>query len=342
MGGILERLDPNAFELVVVCPTHAATLIRRGIRSDDVDVMPVANRFDQFVAAIDSRAFDLLYYWEVGTDITNYLLPFLRLAPVQCTSWGFPVTTGIANVDVYLSSDTLEARDGQRDYAERLICMNTLPSYQARRMLPQTPKGREYFGLPRDRHVYFCAQNLGKLHPDFDLILAGILRRDEMGIVAVIQDQHGYAANRLRARFAATMPDVAERIVFLPRYTQSDYLRLIDTSDVLLDTPHYCGVTTTYDALSLGKPIVTLPGRFQRSRYTAACYAKMGWLDCVATGADDYIDRAVMLGTEPDYHSQVSAEIRERSGIIFEDQGAVQEHERVFRELVSQAQRGHL
>jgi predicted O-linked N-acetylglucosamine transferase (SPINDLY family) len=338
MGGILERLDRSAFEIMVVCPTHAAGLIRRGIRSDGVEVVPVANRFDQFVAAIDSQAFDLLYYWEVGTDTTNYLLPFLRLAPVQCTSWGFPVTTGIANVDIYLSSDILEASDGQRDYTERLVLMDTLPTYQRRRMLPQTPKGREDFGLPKDRHIYFCAQNLGKLHPDFDFILAGILRRDKMATIVFIQDQHGHGANRLRARFAAAMPDVAERMAFLPRCSHADYLSLIDASDVLLDTPHYCGVTTTYDALSLGKPVVTLPGRFQRSRYTAACYEKMGWLECVALGADDYIDRAVMLGTEPDLRSQVRAEICERSELIFEDQGAIQGHERVFRELASPVQ----
>jgi predicted O-linked N-acetylglucosamine transferase (SPINDLY family) len=61
----------------------------------------------------------------------------------------------------------------------------------------------------------------------------------------------------------------------------------------------------------------------------------MGWLPCVATSADDYIDKAVTLGTEPDYRSQVNAEICQRSEVIFEDREAVREHERVFRKLVS-------
>ena len=35
----------------------------------------------------------LIYFWEVGTDTTNYFLPFCRLAPVQCTGWGWPETS---------------------------------------------------------------------------------------------------------------------------------------------------------------------------------------------------------------------------------------------------------
>jgi len=334
MGGVLEHLMPGEFELVVVCALTCAEQVTRDIRNEAVRVLSVPHRLDHYIAAIQSQHFDLLYYWEVGTDATNYLLPFLRLAPVQCTSWGYPVTTGIPNMDVHLSSELLESHDADSHYSERLVCFKTLPTYQYRRSLDAAPKPREDFGFRADQDVYLCAQNLAKFHPEFDSSLAGILRHDGSAVVALIEDQYGYVASNLRARFAETIPDVSDRIVSVPRQFQQDYLSLINAADVLLDTPHYCGVTSTYDAFSFGKPIVTLPGQFQRSRYTAACYELMGCRECVAQDAEAFVSIAVELGTRPAYRHHVAQRIREGLDAVFEDHGAVREHERVFRELL--------
>lgn len=338
MGGVLEHLSPGQFEVVVVCALTCAERITRDIRSEHVRVLSVPHRLDRYVAAIQSQHFDLLYYWEVGTDATNYLLPFLRLAPVQCTSWGYPVTTGIPNMDVYLSSDLLELDGGDAHYSERLMCLKTLPTYQYRRSVAAEPKTREDFGFRVDQDLYLCVQSLAKFHPEFDSLLAGILRRDGSAVVAIIKDQYGYLASHLSDRFTATIPDVADRIVFLPRQFHQDYLSLINAADVLLDTLHYCGVTSTYDAFSFGKPIVTLPGQFQRSRYTAACYELMGCGECIAQDAEAYVDIAVDLGTRPAYRHDVRQRIQEGTDAVFEDLGAVREHERVFQELLGETE----
>jgi len=338
MGGVLEHLSPSQFELVVVCALTCAERIKRDIRSEHVRVLSVPHRLDRYVAAIQSQHFDVLYYWEVGTDATNYLLPFLRLAPVQCTSWGYPVTSGIPNMDVYLSSDLLELYGGDAHYSERLLRLRTLPAYQYQRSLAAEPKTREDFGFRVDQDLYLCVQSLAKFHPEFDSSLAGILRRDGSAVVAIIEDQYGYLASHLSDRFTATIPDVADRIVFVPRQIHQDYLSLINAADVLLDTPHYCGVTSTYDAFSFGKPIVTLPGQFQRSRYTAACYELMDCGECVAQDAEAYVDIAVDLGTQPAYRHHVAQGIQEGTDAVFEDLGAVREHERVFRELLEETE----
>ncbi len=38
---------------------------------------------------------DILFYPDLGMTPLTYFLAFARLAPVQCVSWGHPVTTGI-------------------------------------------------------------------------------------------------------------------------------------------------------------------------------------------------------------------------------------------------------
>jgi predicted O-linked N-acetylglucosamine transferase (SPINDLY family) len=133
------------------------------------------------------------------------------------------------------------------------------------------------------------------------------------------------------------MPDVAERIRFIPLQPNADYLSLIAAADVLLDPLHFGGVNSSYDGFSLHKPIVTLPSRYQRGRYTLACYRKMGLTDCVAATPEQYIEMAVALGTDAERRAEVVEKIRLASPALFEDLQAVREHERIFSELIEQS-----
>jgi predicted O-linked N-acetylglucosamine transferase (SPINDLY family) len=134
----------------------------------------------------------------------------------------------------------------------------------------------------------------------------------------------------LAARFRRTMPDVAERIVFLPAQDLPGFLNLLAVSDVMLDTPHFNGMNSSLEGFSVGTPIVTLPTQLQRGRHTAGMYRKMGFTECVAADANDYVRIAVKLGTEKDYRRYASGEILRRNEVLFEDTRVVREFERFF------------
>jgi predicted O-linked N-acetylglucosamine transferase (SPINDLY family) len=336
MQGVLEHLNRDLFEVIVLCPAAAAERIRAEFGDQAIRTVLMPMRFEQTVDAIWNSQCDLLYYWEVGTDAINYFLPFFRLAPVQCTSWGVQVTSGIPQMDYYLSSALVEPENADRHYSETLLLATTLLTYQYRATLPERAKQRQTFGFTPDQHLYLCAQNLGKFHPDFDAYLAGILRRDHRGVLVVTQDQHAHAAKKLRQRFARSIPDVAERIAFLPQQSGANYLSLTAAADVLLDPPYFGGVNTTYDGFSLNKPIVTIPSHFHRGRYTLGCYKKMQLTECVASDRDEYIEIAVRLGTDADYRAEITQRIRQANPVLFEDQEAVREHERIFVQLVEE------
>ena len=113
---------------------------RSGIRNQAIRLLPAPTRFDPLVETIRDERCDVLYHWEIGTDNTNYFLPFCRLAPVQCTSWGVEVTSGIPEVDYYLSSELVEPEDAQDHYTEKLVLGRTLLTYARRLSLPASPK----------------------------------------------------------------------------------------------------------------------------------------------------------------------------------------------------------
>jgi predicted O-linked N-acetylglucosamine transferase (SPINDLY family) len=337
MRGVLQHVTPEKFELVVICqPTGDATM-RSAFADDAIGTLVVPERLDLIARTIRAARFDVLYHWEVGTDATNYFLPFLRLAPVQCTSWGIPETSGVSQIDYYLSSSLVEPEDAEEHYTERLLLADTLLAYHERVALPGGAKGREAFGFAPGQNVYLCPQKLGKIHPDFDAILAGILRRDDRGLVVLVADRYSRAAAKLRERFSATIPDAAGRIVFLPRQSYPDYLGLVAASDVLLDTLHFGGGFTTYQGFSLGKAIVTLPGQFQRGRYTLGCYRKMAVSGAVAADREAYVELAVSLGQDEDRRASLAEAVRTASPRLFRDMDAVREHERLFERMADEA-----
>src|SRR6202041_3462478 len=69
-----------------------------------------------------------------------------------------------------------------------------------------------------------------------------------------------------------------------------DYLRLIQLSDTCIDCPSWNGGNTTIETLTLGKPIVTLPGKFMRSRHSLAFLTQANVSGLVAADEEDFIE----------------------------------------------------
>jgi predicted O-linked N-acetylglucosamine transferase (SPINDLY family) len=280
---------------------------------------------------------DVLFYPDIGMHPITYFLALSRLAPVQCVSWGHPVTTGLDRIDYFLSSADLEPDDAEEHYTESLVRLSALPTYYYRPPLPEPPRDRTAFGLSEQENLYLCPQSLFKFHPDFDAILVDLLRRDPQGRLILLEGGWPHWTALLLERWHKTLADVIDRVSFLPRLGEHDFLSLIMLSDVLLDPVHFGGGNTTYEAFAMGTPIVTQPGRFMRGRVTHACYKKMGLHDCVASTPEEYVDIAVRLGTDRDYRKAVSAAILSRNHILYEDLAAVKELEQFFLRVLQQA-----
>lgn len=336
MGNILNQLAAtNRFRLTVVSNRpDAIHYLKQHLPSPAIHFLLLPAQLDQAALALHRATFDLLYYWEVGTDAANYFLPFFRPAAHQCTSWGWQVTTGIPQMDSYLSSHLLEPADGQSHYSEKLVLLDTLLTCYTRPDVPTSPPSPANFGFNSRQHLYFCAQNLLKIHPDFDSLAAEILRRDPLGLLILVGLENEFPAGLLRQRFQQTMPDVLERVHLLPRLREPEFWGLLALADVVLDTPHYGGVNTTYQALAAGTPIVTRPGPFQRGRYTFGAYQKMGFFDCVAHSPEDYVNKALQLGNDKGYRAKISQQIRQASPVLFGDPRPAQELADYFEQVI--------
>lgn len=334
--GVIANLSRNWFHLHIFFISPADDEIARFIQqhADEVTVLPLNLTVAR--EQIANSQLDILCYTDIGMETFSYFLAFARLAPVQCTTWGHPVTTGIRNLDYFISSRYLEpAEDYEQHYSEKLVLLNSLLTYYYKPPLPSQWQSRDYFGWTEQAHIYLCPQSLFKLHPDFDPVLEQILTKDSLGLIVLVEGLDPYWSELLKQRFNRTLPAVMARIVFLPRQKFNDYLSLIAVADVILDPFHFGGGSTTYEIFAIGTPIVTYPSRFMRGRFAYGCYKRMGILDCIADTPARYVEIAIQLGTDQTYRNRVKQKILAANSVLYEDSTVIREFENFFLKAVA-------
>ena len=267
---------------------------------------------------------DILIYTDLGMEPLTYFLAFSRLAPVQCVLGGHPDTTGIPNIDLYISSDMQEPADAAAHYSEELVRLPGAPTYYIRPEVPDPLKPRSAFGLPERGALYFCAQTLIKVHPDMDRLFKGILDEDPEGSLVFPGGYNPHLVKLLRRRLAETLGGHSARVHFLPTLDPRDFMNAMALADVSLDTRPFGGGNTSWQAIAAGTPIVTWPGRFLRGRYTQALYRLIDVEDTIVDSAEDYVSMAVRLGTDSVFRDAIRARVEAGSSKIFADETHLQ------------------
>lgn len=317
--GLVEHLPRDRFEVVVVF---------LGGQADDALARAMAQAADQVIETpydlaaarhvIADAQLDLLCLPDFGMDPLSYFLGFARLAPVQCTTWGHAETSGLDSIDWFVSADVFERADADADYSERLFRLPGVasPAFYPR---PQREAGGTSRIVASGGPNYFCPQTLYKLHPDFDVLVAGILGPQPAARLYLVRAAEPAWNEALTARLAATLGASMAQVVWLDHMSRADYQATLAAADVILDPPHFTGGNTSLEAFALAKPVVTLQGATMRSRFTAGFYRAMGLPEVIAESGAAYIERAIELGQNPSSRAALGQRIAAANGVLFED-----------------------
>jgi predicted O-linked N-acetylglucosamine transferase (SPINDLY family) len=257
-------------------------------------------------------------------DKVSAQLAAQRLAAVQCTSWGHPVTSGFPTIDYFISSDLMEPANATVHYAERLIRLPNLSIYCEPSDVRTVSIERAQLGLRDDVVVYWCCQSLPKYLPQFDDVFARIAAEVPDSQFTFIEFGGGRTVTdmfkaRLERVFKAAGLNFGDHCVFLPRLAPEYFVAAIGQADVVLDSIGWSGCNSIIESLVHNVPIVTLPGQMMRSRHAAGILNMMGLLETTATTIEEYISIAGRLGRDPTKRAEISARIANKKHRIYRD-----------------------
>jgi CRISPR-associated protein Csy1 len=337
----ITRLDRTRFEPFVYYTNEWIADDTRTIAAASATFRHFADRPQLAIAdQVIADGLDVLVYPELGMHPETFALAALRLAPVQCAGWGHPVTTGIAEIDWFISCEGMEPPGCEAHYRERVAL---LPGLGTRYAIPRADEkgSRADFGIPEDATAYLVPQSLFKIHPENDALVAEVLARDPKGVVVMFPARQELFTKTFKERFGASLArrglDPGARIRWLKFVPHGTYLRVNQLCDVMLDTVHWSGGNTALDAIASGLPIVTLPGALMRGRQSAAMLRGVGLDELVAADAAAYVDIAVRLGKEADFRGEMSRRIVAGRGSLFEREEPVRAFERFLERAAAEA-----
>lgn len=277
----------------------------------------------------------ILVFPEIGMESQTVRMAGLRLAPVQCTAWGHPVTSGIPTIDYFLSGELMEPENGKEHYTERLINLaNIGVSYPEPLDIPPLTKTCADFGLPDDKVLYLCCQAPFKYLPQHDYILAEIARQLPEARFIFLRGE--LLKKRLHRAFAAVGLNSEDYCLFVNIPTRPDYLMINLLCDIFLDTLSWSGGNTSLEAIACNLPIVTYPGEFMRGRHADSFLKMLGITDTIAQTEAEYIDIAVKLGLDTIWRQEIQEKMKTRHQNLFDDRTCVKALEDFYQSVVQQ------
>jgi len=309
--GLLEHLDKSKLESFALKISGAEDAISYHMKDSADHYWRLAGHPLQIARFIRSLDLDYLIFTDIGDVSTEYQIGIFRLARVQALAWGSPFTSGMPTIDEFISSEWMEAPNGEEHYTERLV---RLPKTGLTlRTIESVPLdlGRAHFGLP-DGYLVGYPQLQVKWLPQWDDIIARIVSQTNGTLVTF--DFHRPFA---RAVFQERMDRLGVPIVWMPYMSKHYFHHIMRLCDVNLDSPAWSGGLTAINALVAGAPMVTLPGQFLRQRLAAGFCRAAGVPGLIAKDEDDYVD----LATNPERIRAAMATLN--SAALFEDPAPV-------------------
>ncbi len=343
--GWVEQLPADRIALYGYYAGHHRDAATAAAEARCVRFVSGPSSVEDLAAAIRADRLHVLIFPEIGMDPTALQLAALRLAPVQLTSWGHPVTSGFPTIDGFLSSDAMELPDADRFYSERLVRLPNLSVYYDRP--PIEPVDPPLPAFPPDRVVCLCTQLMAKHRPANDRVFAAIAARAPAALFlfsawprADAAAEHGATfQHRLDAAFRAEGLEAERHVRLLPHLPTAAFLGLQRRAHLFLDSIGWSGCNTTLDAIAAGLPVVTLRGHFMRERHSAAILEQMGLGDLVSDSVDAYVRRAVALINSAELRARETALLRAADGRLRHDRAPI---DALARLLEACADRGRL
>jgi predicted O-linked N-acetylglucosamine transferase (SPINDLY family) len=340
-GGCIEALGAHPeVELHLLQPDGQPDAVTARLRAIAHDYAGGSAPLPAWAHAIRARELDLLIHLDVGMGAFTNALAALRLARTQACLWGHPVTTGLPTIDVFLSGEAMEPVDGDTHYRERLVRLPGLgatPTAPTRRPVP--PPG---LGAPGAGTVTaFMPQMLQKVDPGFDRALARIARGVSSLRFVFTPFMHSRPTRawlrRLDAAFRDEGVDLRTHLRFCGWVDPAEWLGLAEACDFALDAFRWSGGQTTLEMLSLGLPVLTLPGALMRGRHSFAILSLLDLPELVARDEDDYVTRAIELARAAERRADLRARILERAPRLFDGADAARDFAARMVELAAEA-----
>ena len=294
LRGLLRNLNRDKFEINVI-----SNAIKDQNLSDSkiiFDNWYNIREFDDFNAIkfIREKNLDIIFDLMVFTSENRISLFKNKIAPVQISWLGYCNTSGLNEMNYIFTDKNLILDNEEKFYSEKVIkfekIWNAHEGFKIMRNKVKTPAIENKF------ITFGSFNNFNKISDQTLKVWSEILKKIKNSKL-ILKSSTNFILDNFRKKLEYN--GILEKIVIIERSDDfNDHLSQYDKIDIALDTFPYNGVTTTFEAIWKGVPVISINGFNFTSRCGSSILKNLGVEDLVAKNEDDYISKAVSFSND--------------------------------------------
>ena len=306
---ILQKINRDKFTLFA--------LSNKDISTHDHFTKNLKELFDSWhdiISVPDQKLLDYIRYLNLdilidlsGLSLRNRInIIRSRAAPIQISWCGYCNTLGIANMDYMIADRNLVYENEKDYYSEKIIYMPKIWNCFGevdKKNFPEISK------KINTKFTFGSFNNMRKISNKIIDIWSSILNStDSILMLKESSEESDQLKESILNKFKEKGTNI-DQIVFLERTKNiEDHLQLYNNIDLALDTSPFPGVTTSFESISMGVPVLTMKGFNFTSRCGESININLDMQNFIAQNSNEYISKAI-------YFSKNFEELKKVSGL---------------------------
>lgn len=339
LSDILNRINRKTFETCLISNLKIINQDSMSVKlKKSVDNWyDVENYSDEDLTKfLRSLNIDILIDLSGFTHGNRFEVILRRCAKIQIEWLGYNNTLGIKNLDYIITDKNLIRPEELHLYKEKVLF---LPNIWNALVPPKDiPDIKKDIKKNNSKFIFCSFNNFQKLSERTINVWSKILKNSDAKILLKNSLIGGEDLKKNILNKFLKNGVYENQIVFLEKEEKIyDHLNLYNKANVALDTFPYPGVTTSFEAILMGLPVLTMRGFNFNSRCGETINKNINMENLIACDDEDYIKKAHALKSEKNLESIYGENLRNKalSSPLFDTEKFTKDFEKLLIEVNS-------
>lgn len=332
---LIANYDRSRFEVFLYSQEKTTDTMTQAFR-ELTDRYTAIDRYRDAEAAevIEKDEVDILVVLAGRFDENRPLIATYRPAPVQ-VSFHDCATSGLEAMDYWLTDHILHPAGTVEKFTEQLYRLPVYYQYPIQEGLPDISP---LPALSRGYITFGCFNKPEKINEQVISLWSAVLRAVPDSKLLLKYFNH-YSEPTMRAhwiqRFAAHGIGEDQLVLKAATENRSRHLQHYHNVDIALDPFPFNGATTTFEALTMGVPVIALEGRHFVDRVATSMLAHVGLSELAAADRDGYVELAAALAADVGRLAELRGSLRDKlhASPLCDGPGYARSVEAAFRDM---------
>ena len=310
------KIDKKIFEIIVLSnlDKNKEDSMSEALKSSTDQWHVIFSKPDiEVVNLVKSLNVDILIDLNGLTEGHRVNVMVNRCAPIQICWLGYNNSTGLKNMDYLIADNNLVKKDEENLYSEKILYLPKI--WNAFSYPTELPSINHLAKKDKPLFSYGSFNNFAKISDDTIEVWSRIVNNSNSRIY--LKNSQKEASLELTENLIKKFKDrgVQEnKIIFLETEKNIlDHLSLYNKIDLSLDTFPYPGVTTSFEAVLMGVPVLTMKGHNLNSRCGESININLKMENFIAKNKDDYFDKAISFQNNSDTKKNFGNNLRNKA-----------------------------